>query len=208
MDAHTADRLAARFRDVVVARGDFTHDWFTNKVENFESVFRLLEGRPERVLEIGSFEGLSTCYFLWRLPDARVTCVDTFEGSADVPKERRGGLEAAFDRNVDLVDSSRVRKLVGDSRRVLLALADEQARFDLVYVDGSHRGLDVLVDAALAWPLLEAGSIVVFDDYRWAMLGDDPLLRPGPAIDAFVGLVSTHGEVVFYDRQVALRKLT
>ena len=81
------------------------------------------------------------------------------------------------------------------------------ARFDLVYVDGSHRGLDVLVDAALSWPLLEVGGVVVFDDYRWALLGDDPLLRPGPAIDAFVSLVSAHGEVISHDRQVALRKL-
>ena len=86
-------------------------------------------------------------------------------------------------------------------------LADEHARFDLVYVDGSHRGLDVLVDAALSWPLLEVGGVVVFDDYRWTLLGDDPLLRPGPAIDAFVGLVAAHSEVLFHDRQVALRKL-
>ena len=160
------------------------------------------------MLEIGSFEGLSTCYFLWRLRSAQLTCVDTFEGSPGLPSDDRAGLEEAFDRNVELVDASRVRKLVGDSRRVLLDLADEASRFDLVYVDGSHRGLDVLVDAALSWRLLEVGGVVVFDDYGWALLGDDPLLRPGPAIDAFVSLVSVHGEVVYHDRQVALRKVS
>ncbi len=159
------------------------------------------------MLEIGSFEGLSTCYFLWRLADLEVTCVDTFEGSAGLPSGGRDGLEGVFDRNIELVDASRVRKLRGDSRRILLDLAEEQSVFDLVYVDGSHRGLDVLVDAALSWPLLAAGGVVVFDDYRWSMLGDDPLLRPGPAIDAFVGLVSVHGEVILHERQVALRKL-
>jgi predicted O-methyltransferase YrrM len=199
---------ARSFQEQVVARGDFTHDWFTAHIESLETILRLREGRAARLLEIGSFEGLSTCYFLWRLADARVTCVDTFEGSAGLPSGDRVGLEAAFDRNVELVDASRVRKLVGDSRRVLLDLADEPGRFDLVYVDGSHRGLDVLVDAALSWPLVEVGGVVVFDDYRWAMLGEDPLLRPGPAIDAFVGLVSSHGEVVFRDRQVALRKVS
>ena len=196
------------FRGKVVERGDFTQDWFTAHIESLETVLRQFEGRAPRMLEIGSFEGLSTCYFLWRLCDAQITCIDTFEGSTGLPSGGREGLEAAFDRNVELVDASRVRKLVGDSRRVLLDLADEQARFDLVYVDGSHRGLDVLVDAALSWPLLEVDGVVVFDDYRWAMLGDDPLLRPAPAIDAFVGLVSAHGEVVFHDRQVALRKLS
>ena len=196
-----------RFQAEVVERGDFTQDWFTAHIESLETILRPLEGRAARMLEIGSFEGLSTCYFLWRLSDLELTCVDTFEGSTGLPSGGRDGLEAAFDHNVDLVDASRVRKLRGDSRRLLLDLADQQARFDLVYVDGSHRGLDVLVDAALSWPLLEIGGLVVFDDYRWALLGDDPLLRPGPAIDAFAGLVSAHGEVVFHDRQVALRKL-
>ena len=196
-----------RFKAEVVERGDFTQDWFTAHAESLETVLRPLERRAARMLEIGSFEGLSSCYFLWRLSDLRMTCVDTFEGSSGLPSGEREGLEDAFDRNVELVDASRVRKLRGDSRRVVLDLADEHARFDFVYVDGSHRGLDVLVDAALSWPLLEVGGVVVFDDYRWALLGDDPLLRPGPAIDAFMGLVSAHGEVVFHDRQVALRKL-
>jgi len=196
-----------RFQAEVVKRGDFTQDWFTAHIESLEAVLRPLEGHAARTLEIGSFEGLSTCYFLWRLSDLRMTCVDTFEGSSGLPSGEREGLEDAFDRNVELVDASRVRKLRGDSRRVLLDLADEHARFDFVYVDGSHRGLDVLVDAALSWPLLEVGGVVVFDDYRWALLGDDPLLRPGPAIDAFMGLVSARSEVVYHDRQVALRKL-
>ena len=197
-----------RFRAEVVERGDFTQDWFTAHIDGLETVLRLLEGRAARMLEIGSFEGLSTCYFLWRLSDLEVTCVDTFEGNAGgLPSEGRDGLEGAFDRNIELVDASRVRKLRGDSRRILLDLAEEQSVFDLVYVDGSHRGLDVLVDAALSWQLLAAGGVVVFDDYRWSMLGDDPLLRPGPAIDAFVGLVSVHGEVILHERQVALRKL-
>lgn len=198
----------ARFREEIVETGDFTLQWFTARFEGLEAVLHPLEGRTAWILEIGSFEGLSACYFLWRLADARVTCIDTFEGSAGLPTGGREGLESAFDRNVELVDASRVRKLVGDSKRVLLDLADEPGRFDLVYVDGSHRGLDVLVDAALSWPLLEVNGVVVFDDYRWAMQGDDPLLRPGPAIDAFVALVAVHGEVVFHGRQVALRKLS
>lgn len=202
------NRSLVGFRTEVVDRGDFTEDWFTNRIASLEAVLRPLDGRASRVLEIGSFEGLSTCYFVWRLPHAWVTCIDTFEGSAGLPSGARPGLEEAFDRNVELIDASRVRKLVGDSRRVLLDLAGEASRFDLVYVDGSHRGLDVLVDAALSWPLLDVGGVVVFDDYAWALLGDDPLLRPGPAIDAFVGLVSPHGEVVYQDRQVALRKVS
>ena len=77
-----------------------------------------------------------------------------------------------------------------------------------MYVDGSHRGLDVLVDGAFSWQLLETGGVLVFDDYFWACLGDDPLLRPGPAIDALVGLLGVHAETLLRDRQVAMRKLS
>jgi SAM-dependent methyltransferase len=199
-----ADGRLARFRDEVLARGTFSDDWFTEKAHRWEPIFRSLEGRSVHILEIGSYEGLSTCYLLWRLPDAAVTCVDTFEGSVEhgPPVD----LEAVFNRNVALVDGSRVRKIVGDSRRVLLDLFADGAQFDLVYVDGSHLALDVIVDASLAWRVLKPGGVLVFDDYDWDVMGDDVLLRPGPAIDAFLGLVNGKHELLFQDRQVAVRK--
>jgi predicted O-methyltransferase YrrM len=168
-----------------------------------------LDGRGARALEIGSFEGMSACYVLWRLRDSHVTCVDTFEGG---PEHIAGqhlpdaGLETAFDANVALVDASRVRKLVGDSKRVLVDLLAERARFDFVYVDGSHLALDVLADAALSWRLLATGGFLVFDDYNWAEFGEDRLLRPGAAVDSFLVLVEGKYELVASGWQLALRK--
>lgn len=167
-----------------------------------------LEGARARLLEIGSFEGLSACYLLWRLPDAEITCVDTFAGSLeDHIQGDVSQLEAIFERNAALVDRVRVRKLVGDSKRVLLDLIEDSERFDLVYVDGSHLGLDVIVDAALSWQLLAWDGTLVFDDYAWAQLGTGPLLRPGPAIDAFLGLIEGSYELVFSEYQLALKKI-
>jgi len=89
---------------------------------------------------------------------------------------------------------------------VLPRLATDGERFDLIYLDGSHFGLDVLVDAAVSWQLLENGGFLVFDDYLWAELGDDPLLRPRPAIDAFLAFVEGKYELLFAHEQVAVRK--
>lgn len=206
--ASAADPEIARFEEEVVARGRFSGDWFTPGLASWEPVLRELEGREAQILEIGSFEGLSACYLLWRLPGARVTCVDSFEGILDLTAEAVDPrqLEATFDANIALVDASRVRKLVGDSRRHLLDLLAEEPRFDLVYVDGSHLGLDVLVDADFAWQLVKLGGVIVFDDYGWKDLGEDPLLRPGPAIDAFCILVEGKHEIVFRGHQVAIRR--
>jgi len=200
--------LVGRFREEVAARGTFTEDWFYPHAAEWEPILRELTGREVNLLEIGSYEGLCSCYLLWRLPDAHLTCVDTFEGSPEnvAYGAKVSGLEERFDRNVALVDSSRVRKLRGDSRRVVLDLAEEGSQFDLVYVDGSHLALDVLVDASLSWPLLVPGGIVIFDDYGWSLLGGDALLRPGPAVDSFLSLVEGHSEVLFKKSQVAVRK--
>ena len=202
------DASLTLFRTEVVARGSFSRDWLTSRFSLWRSLLAELDNRPARILEIGSFEGLSTCFFLWRLPGARVTCVDTFAGGVEDAGTARSDLEEAFDANVALVDASRVRKLVGDSKRRLLDLADEGDEFELVYVDGSHLALDVLVDAALAWGLLAPNGTIVFDDYRWRELGDDALLRPGTAIDVFRELVEGKHQLVHSDDQVALRRIT
>jgi hypothetical protein len=198
----------ADFEREIVSRGRFTHLWALGHAGWWEPICNALEDRVSRVLEVGSFEGLSATYLLWRLPKARVTCVDTFEGSLEhkgtdtVPEH----LERIFDENVALVDVARVRKLVGSSSVVLPRLAADEERFDLVYLDGSHFGLDVLVGAAVSWQLLERGGFLIFDDYLWAELGDDPLLRPRPAIDAFLAFVEGKYELLFAHEQVAVRK--
>jgi predicted O-methyltransferase YrrM len=200
--------LVSRFRHEVVEHGAFSQDWFTEHIASWEPMMEALEGRDARVLEIGAFEGLSTCYLLWRLPDAHVTAVDTFAGSSELVARDLlpVSLEQAFDANVGSVDGSRARKLVGDSRRVLLDLHDERARFDFVYVDGSHVALDVLVDAALSWSMLTVDGFLVFDDYGWSAMGPDPLLRPGPAIDAFLHLVAGKYELLGRGTQLTFRK--
>jgi hypothetical protein len=202
------DGRHARFREDVTSRGTFTADWLLGHTPRWETIMRELEGRGARLLEIGSYEGLSACYLLWRLEDATITCVDTFEGSLEHEGDhvQSGMLETIFDANVALVDATRVNKRVGDSRRVLLELLAGEERFDFVYVDGSHLALDVLIDAAFTWRLLNVGGFLLFDDYRWSNLGDDPLLRPGPAIDVFLALVDGRYELVFRGWQLALRK--
>src|SRR5438046_459400 len=181
---------------------------FTRHIPTWEPFLSQLERRAARILEIGSFEGMSACYFLWRLPDVHVTCVDSFAGSSGIGAvgEDLTDLERTFDRNVSLIDRARVRKVVGDSGRVLFDLVTEGNRFDLVYVDASHLALDVLVDAALSWHVLASGGIMIFDDYHWEFLGGGRLVRTAPAIDAFLSVVQDDSELLAKNQQVILRK--
>jgi predicted O-methyltransferase YrrM len=164
----------------------------------WEATLAELEGRHARLLELGSLEGLSTCFLLWRFPDAHLTCIDSFEYFGD-PE-----LEARFERNVALVDASRVRKFARRTQSVLPGLVEAGETFDFVYVDASHCALDVLVDAALSWQLLAPAGILLFDDYGLA--GDDPLETPRLAIDAFHRVVADKSERLPAGRKFALRK--
>jgi predicted O-methyltransferase YrrM len=204
------DALTERFRAEVVARGSFRSDMVSGNFAHWEPILKELEGRSARILEIGSFEGLSACYFLWRLRAAHVTCIDTFVGGPSFAARGTdvSGVEESFDRNVALVDARRVRKLVGASREHLPVLLREGRTFDLVFIDGSDLALDVLVDAALSWQLLESAGHLIFDNYVWrSPLGEDPLFHPAPAVDAFVNLLGGHCEVSFAAQELIVRRV-
>jgi hypothetical protein len=96
----------------------------------------------------------------------------------------------------------RVRVLEGESRRILRALPPNPA-FHGIYIDGSHQAPDVLEDAILAWPLLRPEGVMVFDDYGWHEMES----RPGPAIDAFLGVFSGRYELLDKGYQVTVRRV-
>ena len=78
-----------------------------------------------------------------------------------------------------------------DSALALAQLLTEGAanRFDVTYIDASHKAPDVLADAILAFKLTRIGGVLVFDDYLWRMAGpgaNDVLNQPKAGIDAFV----------------------
>jgi predicted O-methyltransferase YrrM len=150
------------------------------------------------VLEIGSFEGLSTTYIIRQCTAfgaLDIHCIDTWAGAVDLPPQAMARVEDRFDENVNLAIARasapvRVRKIKRRSALALAAhIASGELPFDLIYVDGSHTAADVMIDAVLAFQLLRVGGVMIFDDYLWSMepaLFVDPLNTPKPSIDAFV----------------------
>jgi len=174
---------------------EFTSDWFSHVAATWE---RLLEvANPSKVLEIGSYEGRSTCFLVERIGARRgydIFCVDAWARNSehDVEMDR---VEKRFDANVALASGQaakqgRVTKLKGSSLDVLPGmLAGHKGTFDMVYVDGSHETPDVLLDAVLGFHLCRPGGLLIFDDYLWSPdlhARENPLKTPKLAIDAFV----------------------
>lgn len=167
---------------------EFTNDWFgTTAQENFEKLLLPSNNVIRHALEIGSYEGRSTCWLLEHMNLDRIVCVDTWKGGEDhVGIDMQGVRERFHDNTKDAINAGIVIPKVGKSADVLRTMTE--CEFDFIYIDGGHTAKDVLQDAVLAWPLLRQGGAMAFDDYNWVekpRKESNPLNNPRLAIDAF-----------------------
>lgn len=180
-------------------RHEFSVDYVSAVAPFWLEYLKDLQGKPElKMLEIGCFEGRSTIWFLENVvthPTSLIFCVDTFG--------RYGG-EFRFDHNIKISGyESKIRKIKGQSEEVLQTLSNE--KFDIVYVDGCHQAVNVLMDAIHSWIMLKPGGFIIFDDYEWEP--DLPAIeRPQMAIDLFLSAFQTQIHLLHRGYQVILRK--
>jgi predicted O-methyltransferase YrrM len=176
----------------------FSVDWFSGNQPMWTRI--LDEVKPSRFLEIGSFEGRSACFLVEHAASQRAIelhCIDPWRGRIKGDPDL-GDLEARFDHNISMAIAAAahpvsLHKHKGLSSHVIpeLLAAGRRESFDFIYVDGSHKATDVLLDAVMGFELLAVGGAIVFDDYLWhveAAGAQDHYNMPKPAIDAFVNI--------------------
>jgi predicted O-methyltransferase YrrM len=146
--------------------------------------------------------------FLTLLPQATATAVDLWD--SEIKSELSGidftVVEAKFDENTARF-AGRVEKVKGDSRKVLRRFLQEGRKYDLIYVDGSHKAFDVYHDAILAWQLLNTGGMLIFDDYLWMANSPNVFDVPYHAIQSFLEAYAGEYSVLQMDYRVFLKKL-
>jgi len=181
----------------------YSQNWFAPQEFMTRDLFP--EG-PLSYLEIGSYEGKSTCWYMDNIltdEGSQAYCIDTWKGS---PEHLEVGIdmskvEAAFDSNTEEY-GSKVVKIKASSYGELNKLFMVNKKFDLVYVDGSHFSWDVVADAVMAFRILKVGGIMGFDDYLWG----EGHNRPQPGIDAFLDSHEGLYETIVINHQVWIRK--
>jgi predicted O-methyltransferase YrrM len=184
---------------------EFTTDWTTSNLGNWHRHLEPLRAKATALLEIGSFEGHSTVFFLNYFPAAGVTCIDPFQPSDSV-LEVDGTSEQRFDRNVAPF-GARLRKIKGRSIPELDALSQANEQFDVIYVDGDHSRAAALVDSILAWPMLKPGGVMIWDDYKWMQTELSIVDRPEQAIDTFLSLYRDELTILHQDYQAMAQKI-
>jgi len=172
---------------------NFTQDWFTHNIPNFEKCM-FMAGLPRtRFLEIGSYEGRSTCWLLSNLAiDGKMVSIDPFPNMPEV--------EDRFWNNVrEVMGKRQLIQCKTTSYLALSQLIQQEQEFDFIYIDGDHSPAGVLTDATMAWQLLQKGGVMLFDDYLY------PQEPTKIGIDAFLNSFDGY-ELIIDNYQLAVKK--
>ena len=191
----------------------FNVDWLKGKIENFERFVGPLAGKPSlRFLEIGSFEGMTSCWLMDNIlthPSSTLTAVDPCDYYPIPGWDHliNPGSEKIFRSNVNEFGSRVIfhKALSADVFPFL-----QMNYFDFAYVDGDHRRDSVYRDAVSVLSVLKVGGIVIFDDYTWGYkpaLKDNPL-SPQDGVDRFLFEHPTEVEVLAKNLQLVARRIS
>jgi predicted O-methyltransferase YrrM len=194
----------------------YTKDWFDRCIPVWTEYLADFKDKPNlKFLEIGSYEGRSTCWLLDNIlthSSSTITCIDLFEGclhQGPWSKELYETVDISIAHGNFLHNTEKygdkVQLIVGCSQDILRRYSPVPF-YNFVYIDGSHIASDVLEDGVLAFPLLQPNGIFIFDDYPWKYF-DEELRHPKIAIDAFLRVYANQIKVLKIGRQVILRKL-
>ena len=127
---------------------------------------RLLEyslpvSKYKKVLEIGSYEGLFSCYAAENFAKI-VHTIDPFDIS-DEGTTMTESVESNFNYNASVCPAG--DKIVSHKMLSDEFFADNKELFDLVYVDGSHEPEDACRDLDNSFAVCRVGGTIWVDDY-------------------------------------------
>ena len=178
-------------------------NWFLGS-ELKEELLKHLPNRYAKrdILEIGSFEGLSSVFFADNLlhnPESSLTCVDPFS-SAEVNDHDEwlegNEVEKRFFHNIGICQNSDKIKVFKTLSDTFFEGLDSGVSYDFIYIDGCHIPDQVQRDMLNSFDRVKVGGYIWMDDYR-----GNPALTE--AIDTTLDQLQGRYEIVHRGYQLA-----
>jgi hypothetical protein len=204
-----------------ISKYTFSENWSPSAIDNSQYIFDKII-IPNKVLEIGTFEGF---YSLWiaeqlgKHEHFELHTIDPFQGiNYGVEQSYFDDIENKWNSNLSKCDFKNKITFHKDiSFNVLNKLYNENKKFDLIYIDGHHRSYKVLEDLTLSFNLLNSGGILLIDDatfwkysydFKLVDVSNDIGLTPRLAVDTFIHCNWARLDVINIPNnvQVAIRK--
>lgn len=187
---------------------EYIHDWVSANIPYFNTFLTKYQGLENiNFLEIGSYEGRSTCWLLDNIlttKSSTITCIDSWQGGWEHDKNSMSEVEKRFINNTQEY-KDKIITIKNTSYNALLTIQHNIEYYDFIYIDGGHTMKDVLQDAVLSFPLLKKGGTLAFDDYQWE-LKQPVSMRPEQGINAFATAYEKELNVLHTGSQVWVEK--
>jgi GR25 family glycosyltransferase involved in LPS biosynthesis len=136
-----------------------SESWFGNselKQFNFED-------KEYSILEIGCFEGCSSCFFSDNLKISKMVCVDPFVSDGCIPYDHNY-LKNIFYNNIKKsknCNKIEVKEMYSDD-----FFNTNIELFDFIYIDGEHSDKQIKNDLTNSFKCIKPGGIIWCDDYN------------------------------------------
>jgi len=182
----------------------YTYGWF-NDSEIKQRITSFVDTSSKNtILEIGSFEGLSSVFFADNLlnhPDSTLICVDPFLKIENNDHAKfLDNVEERFDYNISTCNNSSkitVNKVISDD-----FFKTNTKTFNFIYIDGCHEPEIIKRDMENAFKVLEVGGIMWMDDY----LGGNDKSIMNTMNDVLTGLIGQY-KLIHKGYQIAIQKM-
>tara|TARA_R110000787_G_scaffold286189_2_gene403655 strand:- start:131 stop:553 length:423 start_codon:yes stop_codon:yes gene_type:complete len=130
-----------------------------------------------------------------------ITCIDPFNISAAVITRFNSNIELCKKHN----SSKKIDVIKTKSFKALSNLITKEQKFDLIYLDGSHKTEDVFCDLLLSTFLLNENGLIIIDDYH--MFSEKHGIHPKQAVDTFLNLYNNKYSITINTSKQAYLKL-
>ena len=165
----------------------FTFDIFSHRIALWSEHFESLAGKGINALEVGSYQGMSSCWMLDQLlsdQQSQLTCIDR-------------KFESKFKENISKTGAeSRVNLLEGNTQDLMSNCTPQS--FDLINLqDRCKLTQHTEKIAQLAWELTKSGGYIVFSYYGWRN-PQDAQQNPKVGIDRFLSSIKQQWQPVHF----------
>lgn len=136
--------------------------------ENLHYIFSLY-GVPSNIIEIGVFEGGTTCWLSDELtpynPNLTIYAIDPHSGvGSENMLEDPNDTREIFKHNLSVNKHKNIQYIQKTSEDGLIDLINQGVKPELIYIDGDHKASEVLLDLTLSFKMLAVGGVILCDD--------------------------------------------
>jgi SAM-dependent methyltransferase len=184
----------------------FSVQWSKSATYYWNNIFKefKLYNKKINILEIGSFEGFSTLFFLENLKKSNITCVDTWKNYYENNSVNFKNIEKIFDKNT-YPFKKRILKFKMSSNKFFNK--NYNKNYDLIYVDGDHYFKNVYHDLENSYKVLSNNGIMIIDDFlTYNFYKNNLNENPFGAIITFLNKYKNNIEIILITNQIIIKK--